>query len=74
MGSKPSNAFQMNRPESGGAKHNERLEETGVLEEEKRELTTAKKEARDVPGSPGVEPAGDRGQPEPEGGPESPAR
>ncbi len=31
MGSKPSNNFQSNRPESGGANHDEKLEKSGIL-------------------------------------------
>ena len=41
MGSKPSNAMQRDRPESGGADRNDQLESSGLLEREKRQFTTA---------------------------------
>lgn len=41
MGTKPSNNFQSNRPESGGANHNEQLEKSGILEREKQEFAAA---------------------------------
>lgn len=43
MGSKPSNSFQSNRPESGGADRDERLEKSGILEREKQEFAASKK-------------------------------
>ena len=38
MGSKPSNNFQSDRPESGGADHDEQMEKSGLLEREKQEF------------------------------------
>lgn len=43
MGSKPSNNFQSNRPESGGADHDEQRENSGLLEREKQEFAAAQK-------------------------------
>jgi hypothetical protein len=43
MGSKPSNAFQMNRPESGGADRDEKREKSGLLEREKQEFAASQK-------------------------------
>jgi hypothetical protein len=43
MGSKPSNAFQMNRPESGGADRDEEREKSGLLEREKQEFAASQK-------------------------------
>lgn len=43
MGSKASNNFQSNRPESGGADRDELLEKSGVLEREKQEFAAAQK-------------------------------
>lgn len=41
MGSKPSNNFQSDRPESGGANRDEEREKSGLLEREKEEFSTA---------------------------------
>lgn len=49
MGSKPSNNFQSNRPESGGADHDEQLEKSGVLEREKQEFAAAQKARQERP-------------------------
>ena len=38
MGSKPSHAMQSNRPESGGANHDDQQEKSGLLEREKQEF------------------------------------
>jgi hypothetical protein len=38
MGHKPSNAYQMNRPESGGADRDAQLERSGLLERDKQEF------------------------------------
>jgi hypothetical protein len=61
MGSKPSNSFQMNRPESGGADRNERREKSGILERDKREFAASQKAEeeegpRETPQKPGDEP------------------
>lgn len=44
MGGKPSNSMQSNRPESGGADKDERLEKSGILEREKNAFATEQKE------------------------------
>ena len=43
MGIKPSNNYQSNRPESGGANHDEKLENSGILEREKQEFAASRK-------------------------------
>jgi hypothetical protein len=43
MGSKPSNNFQMDRPESGGADRKEEREASGLLDREKAEFAEAEK-------------------------------
>jgi hypothetical protein len=48
MGSKPSNAFQMNRPESGGADRDESREKSGLLEREKEEFAASQKATKEV--------------------------
>lgn len=48
MGSKPSNAFQMNRPESGGADRDEEREKSGLLEREKQEFAASQKATKEV--------------------------
>jgi hypothetical protein len=49
MGHKPSNIFQMDRPESGGADHNEEREASGLLDRAKQEF--AESESRKKPGN-----------------------
>jgi hypothetical protein len=44
MGGKPSNAMQSNRPESGGADKDERLEKSGILEREKNNFAAEQQE------------------------------
>ena len=44
MGGKPSNAMQSNRPESGGADKDERLEKSGILEREKNSFAAEQQE------------------------------
>jgi hypothetical protein len=61
MGSKPSNAFQMNRPESGGADRDEEREKSGLLEREKQEFAASQKamkeaNAREIAETAGEEP------------------
>ena len=51
MGSKPSNAMQSNRPESGGADHDEQREKSGLLDRDKEQLAqsdAAKRETSDA--------------------------
>lgn len=50
MGHKPSNNFQSDRPESGGADHDEQREKSGILEREKQEFAAAQKATRASPG------------------------
>ena len=38
MGSKPSHAMQSNRPESGGADHDEKREKSGLLDRDKQQV------------------------------------
>ena len=45
MGGKSSHFYQSDRPESGGADHNEQREKSGILEREKEEF--AAKEAEE---------------------------
>ena len=47
MGSKPSHAMQSNRPESGGADHDDQQEKSGLLEREKQELAKSEEAKRD---------------------------
>src|SRR5438132_359638 len=42
MGTKPSNNFQSDRPESGGADHDGERENSGLLEREKQKFATEK--------------------------------
>jgi hypothetical protein len=44
MGSKPSNNFQSDRPESGGADRDENLEKSGLLERDKQQVAKSAKE------------------------------
>lgn len=44
MGSKPSNNFQSDRPESGGADHDEQREKSGLLERDKQEFAASQKD------------------------------
>jgi hypothetical protein len=43
MGSKASNNYQSNRPESGGADRDELQEKSGLLEREKQEFAASQK-------------------------------
>jgi hypothetical protein len=43
MGQKPSNNFQSDRPESGGADHNSQRENSGLLEKAKGEVSRSDK-------------------------------
>jgi hypothetical protein len=58
MGNKPSNIFQMDRPESGGADRDEERESGGLLDREKQELAENDKAKREA-----VETAPKSGQP-----------
>ncbi len=46
MGSKPSNNFQSDRPESGGADHDMAREKSGLLANEKEEYAQEEAEKR----------------------------
>ena len=46
MGHKPSNIFQMDRPESGGANHNEEREASGLLDRAKQEFAEAQSQKK----------------------------
>lgn len=46
MGGKASNNFQSNRPESGGADKDMRLEKSGVLEQDKEKFAIDEQEKR----------------------------
>jgi hypothetical protein len=48
MGSKSSHAMQSNRPESGGADHNDQQEKSGLLDREKQELAKSEESKRDA--------------------------
>ena len=48
MGSKPSHAMQSNRPESGGADHNDQQEKSGLLDREKQEFAKSEEAKRDT--------------------------
>ena len=48
MGSKPSHAMGSNRPESGGADHNDQQEKSGLLDREKQELAKSEESKRDA--------------------------
>ena len=48
MGSKPSHAMQSNRPESGGADHDDQQEKSGLLEREKQEFAKSEEAKRDA--------------------------
>ena len=64
MGSKPSHAIPSNRPESGGADHHDRQEESGLLDREKQKFAKSDESKRTPPardeGSDGV--SGDQGE------------
>jgi hypothetical protein len=49
MGTKPSNNFQSDRPESGGADRDQEREKSGLLEREKREFAKADKAKGELP-------------------------
>ena len=50
MGSKPSNNFQSDRPESGGADRDEIREESGLLEKDKQRLAEREAAIKPKPG------------------------
>jgi hypothetical protein len=64
MGSKPSNIFQMDRPESGGADRKEEREASGLLDREKQKFAEAqmRKKAGDEKSSVGKPRTGGRGK------------
>lgn len=51
MGNKPSNIFQMDRPESGGADRDEEREASGLLDQAKQEFAEAqiRKQGKQAP-------------------------
>jgi hypothetical protein len=49
MGNKPSNIFQMDRPESGGADRDEARENSGLLDRAKQEFAEGQKAKRAAP-------------------------
>jgi hypothetical protein len=64
VGSKPSNNFQMDRPESGGADRKQEREASGLLNQEKQEFAKAeaRKRATDEQSAVGKRAAGGRGK------------
>jgi hypothetical protein len=59
MGTKPSNNFQSDRPESGGADRKGEREDNGLLELEKQRLASerAREKEQDKPGNPAMKKA-----------------
>lgn len=49
MGHKPSNTFQSDRPESGGADHNSERENSGLLDRAKQEFAEGQKSKHSGP-------------------------
>jgi hypothetical protein len=49
MGNKPSNTYAMDRPESGGADHNDERENSGLLDRAKQEFAESQKAKRSKP-------------------------
>jgi hypothetical protein len=64
VGGKPSNNFQMDRPESGGADRKEEREASGLLDQEKQEFAEAqtRKKAGDEQNSVGKRSASGQGK------------
>ena len=64
MGSKPSNIFQMDRPESGGADRKEEREASGLLNREKQKFAEAQtsKKGGDEKSAVGRRTAGGQGK------------
>jgi hypothetical protein len=61
MGSKPSNSFQSNPPDSGGIRRERKTDDQGLQEREKQELATSESEQKKkVPVEPSTEGARDR--------------
>jgi hypothetical protein len=48
MGSKPSNAMQSNRPESGGADRDEQREKSGLLDRDKQAFAKGEASQRET--------------------------
>lgn len=65
MGGKPSNAMQSNRPESGGADKDERLEKSGILEREKNNFAAEQQEKDSSRPASKAETAGKKRAPKP---------
>jgi hypothetical protein len=67
MGNKPSNIFQMDRPESGDADRDEARENSGLLDRAKQRFAEGQKAKRAVPppkGGSANEPPDVSGQPQ----------
>jgi hypothetical protein len=47
MGSKPSNSFQSNPPDSGGTRRERQTDDPGVQEQEKQEFATSESEQKE---------------------------
>jgi hypothetical protein len=47
MGSKPSNSFQQNPPDSGGTRRERQTDDPGVQEQEKQEFATSESEQKE---------------------------
>jgi hypothetical protein len=70
MGAKPSNNFQSDRPESGGANHDSERENSGLLDREKERFAEEQVEKRaDAP-----EQTGERHEPFSVGSPPNPTK
>ena len=48
MGSKPSHAIPSNRPESGGADHDDQREKSGLLDRDKQRVAQSEAAARET--------------------------
>jgi hypothetical protein len=60
MGSKASNFYQSNRPESGGADRDELREKSGLLERDKQEFAASEKVKDEMAPGGAAEPGPDR--------------
>jgi hypothetical protein len=58
MGNKPSNIFQQDRPESGGADHDDERETSGLLDRAKQEFAESQAKKRTVPTKRSVDKSG----------------
>jgi hypothetical protein len=60
MGSKPSNSFQSNPPDSGGIRRERKTDDQGLQEREKQEFATSESEKKKAPVETTTEGARDR--------------